>query len=271
MAFMTPRAEAFFLLSVVLSWEDPTEAAVVRIGHKATAKMHAPKAYDDQKQQKTDSMELLSNGMDAMEIFPNEFVLMDMLDHANETMLNHANKTNIPRAVVVPFPRISNALIGTVVYVCFAMLFAYLYFQARTKYPKEFQPNPEPGVLPRSSSFSFDLCSCLSDPKICVIGFCCPCMRWADTLDRQGVLQYWLAFLAMFSLTLLNIYTNGISLIPVAILGVIYRQQLREHFEIENKTVSSVAYDCIVWLCCQPCAIIQEAREETVQRGTPSV
>lgn len=96
-------------------------------------------------------------------------------------------------------------------------------------------------------------------------------MRWADTLDQQEVLSYWPAFLAMFGLSLLHIYTNAISVVFVVMLGVFYRQKLRQRFEIDNKTPTTVMHDVLAWLCCQPCAIIQEAREEAIQRGMPGV
>jgi len=160
---------------------------------------------------------------------------------------------------------------GTLVYAFFGIFIAYVYYQARVQYEKVFLPQLEPGVLPREGSFGLDLFSCLSDPKICVMGFCCPCLRWADTLDRQGVVPYWTAFPIMFFLILLSVHTKGIVGVGILLLGVVARQKLRARFDIENKTASTVMSDCMVWLCCQPCAIVQEAREEAVHRSMGGV
>lgn len=157
--------------------------------------------------------------------------------------------------------------VGTVVYMCFGIFIAYLYHQARVQYPKTFLPQPEQGILPTTSGFSFELFGCLSDPRICAMGFCCPSLRWADTLDKHGVMSYWSAFLVMFFLTLMSFHTGGVMIIGVALVGVISRQKLRAQFEMDNQTAATVLSDSAVWLCCQPCAIIQEAREQAVQRG----
>jgi len=183
-------------------------------------------------------------------------------------MIHDAKMASIPEDSLIPFKPVDHTVwIGFLSYACFGLFFGYLYFQARFKYGKTFSPMPEPGVLPRPGGFSFDLCSCLSDPKLCVIGFCCPCMRWADTLDQHGVLSYWPAFIAMFGLNLLYPYTKVLSFIAVVVLGAFCRQKLRNRFEITNWTWRTVFSDVMIWLCCQPCAIIQEAREEAVFRG----
>lgn len=191
-------------------------------------------------------------------------------------MMHEGSKMGVPmhHQVAVQhswlFPTQQDQMIwgGTVVYVFFGIFIAYLYHQARVQNPKLFLPQqPEQGILPRTSGFSFDLFSCLSDPRICAIGFCCPSLRWADTLDKHGVMSYWPACLVMFFLFLMSLHTSGIMIIGVALLGVISRQKLRAQLEMDNKTVTTVLSDSAVWLCCQPCAIIQEAREQAVQRG----
>lgn len=189
---------------------------------------------------------------------------------AKDTTADLANMS-APDQVIVPITgRMVTKALSALVYFCGSILVAYLYYQARTKYEKVFLPQSEKTVFPMVNEFSFGLCSCLTDPKICAMGFCCPCLRWADTLDRQGVLRYWPAFLAMFSLGLLSFYTQGLAFIATVVLGVFYRQKLRERFQIEGGN-TSVIKDMLVWCFCQPCAIVQEAREEAVQRGMAGV
>lgn len=163
---------------------------------------------------------------------------------------------------------------GTFVYACFSVLCASFYFQARLHYPKMFHPLPRTEVFPSTSVFSFNLFD-LSDPNLCVVGCCCPWLRWADTMDRHGYMSYWKAFFATFCFMLLLITVcesiYDVPYIAVAIyisnvvLGVFYRQKLRDHFQKESGTFKSLVNDCSAWFFCQPCAIIQEAREHAIQ------
>jgi len=153
--------------------------------------------------------------------------------------------------------------VGTTVYLCFGIVAAFLYNRARL-HAKALLPQKDYRHFGAPDGFSFGLFDCLSDANICVIGCCCPCLRWADTLDRQGIVPFWTAFAAMFALMLLHVYSYGLSFLAVAVLGVVCRQRLYRHFHIEN---NSVLKDCLAWLLCQPCAIIQEAREASVQRS----
>lgn len=157
--------------------------------------------------------------------------------------------------------------LGSIVYLFLGLCCAYLYNQARMLHPKTFTPAPRPEIMPSSVGFSFGLFEFFSDRNLCLIGCCCPFLRWSDTVDRQGLLSYWKAFLATFLLLLLHLYTYGISDVALVLLGITYRQKLRSRFLIESGTSTSLLNDCLVWTCCQPCAIIQEAHEESVQRG----
>lgn len=157
--------------------------------------------------------------------------------------------------------------LGSIVYLLLGLCCAHLYNQARMLHPKTFTPEPRPEIMPSSVGFTFGLFEFFSDRNLCIIGCCCPFLRWSDTVDRQGLLSFWKAFLATFLLLLLHLYTYGISDIALVLLGITYRQKLRSRFLIESGTSTSLLNDCLVWTCCQPCAIIQEAHEESVQRG----
>lgn len=151
---------------------------------------------------------------------------------------------------------------GTVVYLAFGILLGLLYDQVRGL--KMLLPAPRDDIPRNSRELSFSIVGCLGAPSVCVMGFCCPVMRWADSMDRYGFLSYWVAFLAFLILTSLYSYTWGVAYGVVVAMGVFYRQQLRKSRDIENGTLRSVICDVLAWSICQPCAIIQEARQESV-------
>jgi len=154
---------------------------------------------------------------------------------------------------------------GSIVYLIGGILIGYLYKQAAASYPIIFQPELHtPKNSPDSDDFSFHLFDCFSAPKLCILGCCCPCLMWSDTLERRGLLSYWKAFMAFFGLMWLHVYTRGISSVVLIILGVVYRQKLRGSYQIANGTAVTVAMDALAWCFCQPCAIIQEARQDGV-------
>lgn len=191
---------------------------------------------------------------------------MGILDKGSKTGIMQDGAKTVQEVWLVPTAGQKFLFAGTFVYIIFGFAIAYCYYQARLKDEKVFVPRPEPGVFPRTTGFSYDLFSCLSDPKICVMGFCCPCLRWADTLDKQDIMSFGPAFLIMFILSLLSFHTQGIMGVGVVLVGVMARQKLRKKYDMD-RSFSRVISDCAVWLCCQPCAIIQEAREESVQRA----
>merc|ERR1719440_66340 len=106
--------------------------------------------------------------------------------------------------------------------------------------------------------FSNSLFGCLADPNVCVVGMLCPCIRWADTIDQKKLLTYWQAFFFMFILMLLHPYTMALSTVFLWILGTVYRQKLRQKYGIEHGK-TTVVMDLFAWVCCQCCAIVQEA------------
>lgn len=159
------------------------------------------------------------------------------------------------------------AWFGSAVYLAGGLFLAFLYHGARSQSPKVLLPQLDTTVSPNPHGFTFGLLDCFADPKICMTGCCCPCLRWADTLDNQGLCSYWNAFFAMFGLMLLHIHTYGLSYFVVALLGGIYRQRLSQHFQIQSTSSWSHPIACLVWTFCQPCAIIQEAREASVVRS----
>jgi len=157
--------------------------------------------------------------------------------------------------------------LNTLVYVVCGVLVAFLFQQARQRYPKAFVPQRRADVYACQNDFSFSIFGFLGDRNMCLLGCFCPCLAWADTLDRNDLLSFWKAFTAFFGLMLLHVYTMGISSIFVVVIGVVFRQKLRAGYDMETGTPRSIGMDALVWCFCQPCAIIQEAREESVVRN----
>jgi Cys-rich protein (TIGR01571 family) len=151
--------------------------------------------------------------------------------------------------------------LGSLVYFFGGMTAACLYYLIRQHYPGVFRARQNRGVKRDGRNFTVSILGCLGDPRMCLVGCCCPCVQWADTMERHRKFTFFRGFLLFFILTVLYGYTCGVAPILVLIMGVYYRQKLREFYNLESGTATSVASDCLAWFFCQPCAIIQEARE----------
>lgn len=111
---------------------------------------------------------------------------------------------------------------------------------------------------------AFDVNNCCGrDQKICLCGWCCPWIRWADTLsqDKVQLIGFWPALLIPLICHLLDIVTAGLSGVIFLCVAVYFRQQLRKVFGVQHGTLKTVGLDCLLWWCCCPCAAIQEARQ----------
>jgi Cys-rich protein (TIGR01571 family) len=159
-------------------------------------------------------------------------------------------------------------LTSSLVYLVFGVLIAFVYLQCRNKYASSsfFKPKPQRSIIGDKKEFSAPLFGCLGDPSICLVGLLCPCIRWADTIQQTKLSSYWKAFFIMFFLMLLHPYTLACSSICIFIIGAHYRQKLREKYGIEHGSKWSMFTDLAAWMCCQCCAIVQEAREEAFSK-----
>lgn len=120
-------------------------------------------------------------------------------------------------------------------------------------------------------AFTFGLFDfhCAQDYSICLMAFCCPVVRWADTTSSPKVqfLPFWPALLLFAALVAFGPITMGITALFEILLGVYYRQKLRHVFGHTGSSLKTLSLDCLTWMCCAPCAIAQEAREvERVRR-----
>lgn len=131
-------------------------------------------------------------------------------------------------------------------------------------------PSPQSartGQTPREGDFNNSLFSCLEDPKLSLFSFVCPCLRWADTLDKANkkpILQYYVAALLFALLLLLDPITAGISLLVLVLVATYFRQKLRSEFSLPAGG-STIWEDFLSYFCCFCCAVVQEARH--VERG----
>jgi len=163
-----------------------------------------------------------------------------------------------------PLARIKQWLMTEIASIFLLFLFACIYRKTKTDGPKDGTAHSN------SSGFTYGLFEVggfeSDNCKICCSAFCCPYIRWAETLNSfKGGMQFWLAFWILMFLHLISIPTAGIAFLLTVFMGVRYRQRLRDAYGHENTKVN-VAWDFGAWCCCPCCAIVQEAREvENIQ------
>lgn len=124
---------------------------------------------------------------------------------------------------------------------------------------------PKPVALQQLSQddMGVGLFSCFGDVKLTAFACCCPCLRWADTLDKAGLLKYWAAFTVFIVLVVLSPITFGISGVALIFVCFRYRQRLRKKYNVEPND----GQDLLAYLCCGTCAVVQEARVEANRVG----
>mmetsp|Transcript_27247 Transcript_27247/g.84831 ORF Transcript_27247/g.84831 Transcript_27247/m.84831 type:complete len:337 (-) Transcript_27247:117-1127(-) len=164
-------------------------------------------------------------------------------------------------------------LAGASVYVVLVCCFAFIYVKYyRTEAPEEGWPTRPAGMETQPKDtfhfriFDCDGC-CGRDLSICLCGWCCMTIRWADTLSQPKVREegsvhgFWALLLFATFCHALDEVTVGFSWLVMLIVAVRSRQKLRAVFGLEHSTVCTYCKDCLVWCCCCPCAAVQEARE----------
>lgn len=149
--------------------------------------------------------------------------------------------------------------------------FAYFYLQNREL--PGYNPKGESPDLQDWSSHWYD---CFSNMEFCLMGCCCPCIRWAETISLvKNMLPFWTAFLIFFLLMLVSeIPSIGIfGQIAMVVVLVSYRQQLRESLNFREQGGNTMFTDCLLYCFCMPCTVIQEAKhvELALQQGHPQV
>jgi len=155
---------------------------------------------------------------------------------------------------------------GSIVYVLFIFLVAYLYRQHQVN-----DQGIHTEVAPfQGDSFTHGFCDLChkDDGRMLFWACCCPGIRWADTVSNIKVrfLKFWAALAVFVALMVLSsglraTEIGGVFGIALLATGVYYRQRLRGVFGHARGTVKTIALDIMAWACCPCCAIVQEAKE----------
>jgi len=163
-----------------------------------------------------------------------------------------------------PWRRITALLLAHVMFALIVVMWAYLYrAHGKSHYMRNVHAR-------HGDSFTFGLFevgSLKQDWPICFLAFCCPAIRWADTMTKARLLPFWMALSLMIVMSLLGPITYGAIFLLIVLVGVYFRQRLRKLYNHGPFKASVMAWDCLTWCFCFPCAVVQEAREvEKVQR-----
>lgn len=166
----------------------------------------------------------------------------------------------------------SQKIVFLVLHVLLMLLCAYIYHRYRhTKFAF-----PQDVVPSDPSSFMYPLTGCFTDWRMCLMGCCCWQLRWADTIDKNNLGNYWvlvLVFILMSSIIDARVMPF-LGLVVVCIMTY-FRQQQRIRYGITTVGGCSILEDFLAYWCCLPCAVVQEARcveavvEGNVKRPQP--
>jgi len=128
-------------------------------------------------------------------------------------------------------------------------------------------------ALQTQETFAFALCDglfCDPDPKICMCSFCCIPVRWAATATSPKVkfMNNFYVALIIFSVCatswqLFSTLNYGLGMLPFLLLGLLVvwnRQRIRQAYRLPQSFRITIE-DCLVWTCCAPCAMMQEAMQ----------
>jgi len=122
--------------------------------------------------------------------------------------------------------------------------------------------------------WTFGLFACLEEPSLAIFACCCPAIRWGENLSYvPGLLTFWAAFFFYSAALMLDMVTaTALGTLVIALVCTSYRQEIRSKFNMERGGMTYIT-DCLSYLCCTCCAIVQEARhiEAAVKAGHPAM
>jgi Cys-rich protein (TIGR01571 family) len=101
------------------------------------------------------------------------------------------------------------------------------------------------------STWSTGLFDCFSDPALCCLTCCCPCItfgRIAEIVDKGTT-----PCIASGGVYLLLSYLTGCG----CMFSCCYRSKMKNQYNMEKDPCG----DCLVHFCCESCALCQEYRE----------
>jgi len=152
--------------------------------------------------------------------------------------------------------------VSMVIWMTLVVVAAFMYKQS-SNYLPETGPKPvDPEKTQQDlSDWQSKWYQCYNYPDLFLWACCCPCVRWAHTMDLLQFLDYWPAFLVFFVLSAMNQLTGFVFIgIFLTMVLVFYRQKMRKLFGMQNHgTFMGYAADCLGFCFCWPCFIAQEA------------
>jgi len=137
-------------------------------------------------------------------------------------------------------------LLFTVIQMVIVFTFAFLYKRGVVDaYPRESLQAMQPQT--GQTDFKQGLCGCTGDKSVCLHATCCWAVRAAHTWDVMGIADFWVG-------VVVSVFCG--CCLP-CIGGLVWRAQMREKFGIEKNSIN----DFLMWWCCLPCAVGQEAMQ----------
>lgn len=153
-------------------------------------------------------------------------------------------------------------MIGIATYLVQILIVAVVYMQfcKQSNIPKL----PESQVRTEEFQFgAFDASDIMRDCQMCLCALCCPWVRWADTASAPHI-SFLAFFPALFITALLasaGTITFGLSIPILLLIVVLCRQRIREAYGLPSGNCAVLSGDCLLWICCPCCAMVQEARQ----------
>lgn len=123
--------------------------------------------------------------------------------------------------------------------------------------------------------FRSGLCGCNQYLGITFWACCCPNIRWADTMSKLNIHDFWKGFWLLTAVSCIMWFPLCTPLCFISMVGYMtyHRQEFRTKFEFYEQGGPTVATDCLAYTCCMPCAVAQEARHtrDACHVGHPAI
>jgi Cys-rich protein (TIGR01571 family) len=245
------------------------EAALVQAGETVSQEridkaLHARKQAEEELRDATKRTKELQK---LVEEEANQLRLLQIACSSVFSIVQHiaqSIRAEFPTSMVHAFPSLNTdigavfglSLISSLIWCVFVVVFASLY-RSNKAFSQAVSSRPEQDFNDWTSG-PLDVCA---DWRVCCWSCWCPGIRWADNMDMLGIVSYWVGLSVFCGLVLLTTVPGGLLLwIVASLLWMSFRQQLRMKFDMEQNTLRTFAGDCLLYCCCWPFAIAQEAR-----------
>jgi len=163
----------------------------------------------------------------------------------------------------------SEVIVSATIWIVFVLVVAFFYKRSARYIPetgnKPLDSIESAAIENELSDWNSEWYQCYRYPEIFFWSCCCPCIRWAHTMDLLQFLDYWPAFLVFFLLEIMNQLSALIFFgFFLTMILAFYRQKMRKLFGMENyATCTGLTMDCLGFCFCWPCFLAQEANHIT--------